>query len=49
MKFMLIFTIKLETTGWDDAIARSRKTGSQLPKGAKLLGRWAVASLQPTR
>jgi hypothetical protein len=43
MKFMLTFTIKPETKGRDEAIARFKKTGGQPPKGAKLLGRWTAA------
>ena len=43
MKFMLTFTIKSETEGRDQAIARFKKTGGQPPKGVKLLGRWTAA------
>jgi len=43
MKFMLTFTIKPETKGRDEAIARFVKTGGQMPKDAKLLGRWTAA------
>ena len=43
MKFMLTFTIKPETKGRDEAIARFQKTGGQPPKGVKLLGRWTAA------
>jgi hypothetical protein len=43
MKFMLTFTIKPETKGRDEAIARFKKTGGQPPKGATLIGRWTAA------
>jgi hypothetical protein len=43
MKFMLTFTIKPETRGRDEAIARFKKTGGQPPKGATLIGRWTAA------
>src|SRR5258708_4108271 len=43
MKFMLTFTLKPETKGRDEAIARFKKTGGQPPKGVKLLGRWTAA------
>ena len=43
MKFMLTFTLKPETKGRDEAIARIKKTGGQPPKGANLLGRWTAA------
>ena len=43
MKFMLTFTIRPETKGRDEAIARFKKTGGQPPTGAKLLGRWTAA------
>src|SRR5207253_2772076 len=43
MKFMLTFVIKPESKGRDEAIARFKKIGGQLPKGAKLLGRWTAA------
>src|SRR5262249_41522807 len=43
MKFMLTFTIKPESKGRDEAIARFKKTGGQAPNGAKLLGRWTAA------
>jgi len=36
MKFMLTFTLKPETKGRDEAIARFKKTGGQPPKGVKL-------------
>jgi hypothetical protein len=43
MKFMLTFSIKPESKGRDEAIARFKKTGGQPPNGAKLLGRWTRA------
>lgn len=43
MKFMLTFSIKPETNGRDEAIARFKATGGQPPKGAKLIGRWTAA------
>jgi hypothetical protein len=43
MKFMLIFSIKPEAKGRDEAIARFKATGGQPPKGVKLLGRWTAA------
>ena len=43
MKFMVTFTIKPETRGRDEAIARFKATGGRPPKGATLLGRWTAA------
>ena len=43
MKFMATFSIKPETKGRDEAIARFKKTGGQPPRGVKLLGRWTAA------
>jgi hypothetical protein len=43
MKFMLTFSIKPEAGSRDEAIARFKKSGNQMPKGAKLLGRWTAA------
>ena len=43
MKFMLTFSIKPETKGRDEAIARFKKTGGQPPNGATLVGRWTAA------
>ena len=43
MKFMLTFTIKPETKGRDEAIARFKKTGGQPPSGVKLVSRWTAA------
>jgi hypothetical protein len=43
MKFMLSFTLKPETKGRDEAIARFKKTGGQPPPGVTLLGRWTCA------
>jgi hypothetical protein len=43
MKFMLTFSIKPETKGRDEAIARFKTTGGQPPKGATLVGRWTAA------
>jgi uncharacterized protein DUF3303 len=43
MKFIVTFTIKPETKGRDEAIARFKKTGGQPPAGVKLLGRWTAA------
>lgn len=45
MKFMLTFHWKPDTKTRDEAIARFQKTGSQPPKGARLLGRWTRADL----
>ena len=43
MLFMLTFTIKPETKGRDEAIARFKKTGGQPPEGVKLISRWTAA------
>jgi Domain of unknown function (DUF3303) len=43
MRFMLTFTIKPESKGRDEAIARFKKTGGLPPKGATLVGRWTAA------
>jgi hypothetical protein len=43
VKFMATFTIKPETKGRDEAIARFQATGGQPPKGLKLIGRWTAA------
>ena len=43
VKFMLTFAIKPQTNGRDEAIARFKRTGADMPKGAKLLGRWTAA------
>jgi hypothetical protein len=43
MKFMLTFTLKPETQGRDEALARFQETGGQPPAGVKLLGRWTAA------
>lgn len=43
MKFILTFSIKPESKGRDEAIARFKKTGGQPPKGVKLIGRWTAA------
>jgi hypothetical protein len=43
MKFMLTFSIKPETKGRDEAIARFKKTGGQPPAGVKLINRWTAA------
>jgi hypothetical protein len=43
MKFMLTFAIKPQGNSRDEAIARFKRTGADMPKGAKLLGRWTAA------
>jgi hypothetical protein len=43
MKFMLTFAIKPQSTNRDQAIARFEQTGTDMPKGARLLGRWTAA------
>jgi uncharacterized protein DUF3303 len=43
MKFMCTFTLKPESKGRAEAIARFKKTGGQPPEGAKLLGHWMCA------
>ena len=43
MKFILTFSIKPESKGRDEAIARFKATGGLPPKGAKLVGRWTAA------
>jgi hypothetical protein len=43
MKFMLTFTIKPETKGRDQAIARFKQTSGQPPSGVKLINRWTAA------
>jgi hypothetical protein len=43
MKFMLTFSWKPDKKKQDEAIARFKKAGGSLPKGAKLLGRWTRA------
>jgi hypothetical protein len=43
MKFMLTFAIKPQSNNRDEAIARFKRTGADMPKGAKLLGRWTAA------
>jgi hypothetical protein len=46
MRFMLTFAIKPEGRGRDEAIARFKSMGNQLPNGAKLLGRWTAADFR---
>ena len=46
MKFILTFTMKPENQGRAEAIARFKGAGNQLPKGAKLLGRWTAADFR---
>jgi Protein of unknown function (DUF3303) len=43
VKFMLTFAIKPEIKGRDEAIARFKRTGADMPKGARLIGRWTAA------
>jgi hypothetical protein len=43
MKLMLTFAIKPQSNNRDEAIARFKRTGADMPKGAKLLGRWTAA------
>jgi hypothetical protein len=43
MKFMLTFAIKPQSNNRDEAIARFKRTGADMPKGARLLGRWTAA------
>lgn len=43
MKFMLTFSIRPETKGRDEAIARFKKTGGQPPAGVKFVNRWTAA------
>lgn len=43
MKFILTFSIKPESKGRDETIARFKATGGLPPKGAKLVGRWTAA------
>ena len=43
MKFIATFSMKPETKGRDEAIARFKKSGGMPPKGVKLLGRWTAA------
>jgi hypothetical protein len=43
VKFILTFAIKPEIKGRDEAIARFKRTGADMPKGAKLVGRWTAA------
>jgi uncharacterized protein DUF3303 len=43
MKFMFTFTIKPETKGRDEAIARFKRTDGQPPSGVKLVHRWTAA------
>jgi hypothetical protein len=42
VKFMLTFAIKPEIKGRDEAIARFKRTGTDMPKGARLIGRWTA-------
>ncbi len=43
MKFMLTFSIKPETKGRDEAIARFKKTGGQPPTSVKFVNRWTAS------
>ena len=43
MKFIVTFSMKPETKGRDEAIARFKATGGQPPAGTTLLGRWIAA------
>jgi hypothetical protein len=43
MKFMLTFSLKPESKGRDEAIARFQATGGQPPQGVTMLGRWTAA------